>query len=60
MDNKSPEGQQHRILNNRVSSFEVYKDGWNQIQDKMDKNYQKRLRQVNREAAKRMQDAQER
>lgn len=60
MQTKSPLGGQHRILNNKISSFEVYKDGWNQIQDKMDKNYQKRLRQVNKEAAKRMQDALER
>lgn len=28
-----------RILNNKVSSFDIYKDGWNQLQDKNDKNY---------------------
>ena len=28
-----------RILNNKISSFDVYKDGWNNIQDRMDKNY---------------------
>jgi hypothetical protein len=28
-----------RILNNKVSTFEVYKEGWNQLQDKNDKNY---------------------
>lgn len=48
MKNKNPTGPHTRpLLSNKVSSFEVYKDGWNQIQDKMDKNYQKRLRQVN-------------
>lgn len=29
MRSKSPAGAQHRILNNKLSSFEVYKDGWN-------------------------------
>lgn len=37
MTSKSPA----RILNNKVSSFEIYKDGWNSLQDRMDKNYQR-------------------
>lgn len=56
MASKSP----NRILNNKVSGFDVYKEGWNNIQDRMDKNYQRQLRKVNHEAAKRMKDAQDR
>ena len=37
MQSKSPT----RILNNKVSSFEVYKDGWNTLQDRADKSYQR-------------------
>lgn len=44
----------HRLAPDRASNFDTYKDGWNQIQDKVDNEYQKRLKRVNREALERM------
>lgn len=34
----------NRIESNSENDFEVYKTGWNAMQDKNDKEYQKKLR----------------
>ena len=47
MESKNPK---NRIDPGIKNTFETYKDGWNKIQDKVDKDYQKRLYQVNKEA----------
>lgn len=59
MKSKSPVNQGHHRpqFNNKTNSFNAYKDSWNQMQDKIDKDYQKRLRQMNHQAQKRMQEA---
>lgn len=41
MNSKSP----YRVDGyKQINPFEVYKENWNRIQDKMDKEYQKKLR----------------
>lgn len=44
---KSKTGADRGIKVQKPDTFNVYKDGWNKMQDKLDREYQKRLRQVN-------------
>lgn len=56
MKSKDMKESTHRV-GQPMNAFQVYKEGWNKIQDKIDKDYQKKLRQANTGAQQRMQDA---
>lgn len=54
MQDKEAMKPKHRLGEDKASTFETYKDGWNSIQDKVDNEYQRRLQRINREALERM------
>jgi hypothetical protein len=54
MQDKDSTKPKHRLVPDKNSTFETYKDGWNSIQDKVDNEYQRRLKKVNRDALERM------
>lgn len=39
MQTVDPNEKNHRLESKKQSTFDIYKDGWNKIQDKADKNY---------------------
>jgi hypothetical protein len=48
----------NRIDRPNSNNFEIYKQGWNAMQDKNDKEYQKKLRQANVQSQQRFIEAQ--
>jgi len=62
MREKNPSAAAHRTIKQvqKTNTFDIYKDGWNTMQDKSDREYQKQLRQVNQQTARRLEDAQRR
>jgi hypothetical protein len=47
MKSKSPESKARHLVNNESNAFDVYREGWNQMQDRMDRDYQKKLKKAN-------------
>lgn len=54
MQTVDPSDKNHRLEISKPSTFEIYKEGWNKLQDKADKNYQRKLKEMNSELQKRM------
>lgn len=58
MKSKSPEHKVRHLITNESNAFDVYREGWNKIQDRMDRDYQNKLKKANQDAFIRMQETQ--